>query len=142
MKKLFQLASLILLFACKNSTKEPEAPKPENGLDAASKFLRAVLDGDYKKARSFSVNDSTNKQLLDLSEFKYNNRLPPEDKRAFKSASVRFPKKPRIVNDSVTIIHYSNSYKNEPDSLKVIRTNGKWLIDLNFRFQPKDSIPQ
>jgi hypothetical protein len=26
--------------------------------------------------------------------------------------------------------------------LKVIKANNQWLIDLNFTFQPKDSIPQ
>jgi hypothetical protein len=130
------------LFACNNSLKELEAVMPENGLDAASKFIRAALDGDYEKARTFLVNDSTNKQTMDTYENYYINNTPPEDKRAYKTASIRFPNDPRIVNDSVTIIHYSNSFKNQLDSLKVIKTNGQWLIDLNFRFQPKDSIPQ
>ena len=141
MKKIIYLALIVLISACTNSTKEPEAPKPENGLDAASKFLRAVLDGDYKTARAYSVNDSTNKQTLDISEFKYNNEMPPDVKRAYKTASIRFPGEPRKINDSVTIIHYSNSHSNQLDSLKVIRTGGQWLIDLNFRFEQKDQIP-
>ena len=116
--------------------------QPENGLDAASKFIRAALDGDYGKARSFLVNDSTNKQTMDTYENYYNNNTPPEDKKAYKTASIRFLKETHPVNDSVTIVHYSNSHKNVPDSLKVIRVNGKWLIDLSFRFQPKDSIPK
>ena len=79
-------------------------------MDAASKFLRAALDGDYKKA--------------------------------YKTASIRFLKDTHEVNDSTTIVHYLNSYKNKPDSLKVIKMNGEWFIDLNFTFQPKDSIPK
>lgn len=142
MKKIIHLSSLLLLFACNNSPKEPEAAKPENGLDAASKFIRAALDGEYGKARTFLVPDSTNKQTMDTYENYYNNNTLPEDKRAYKTASIRFPKEPRIINDSVTIIHYSNSHKNQLDSLKVVKINGQWLIDLNFRFQPKDSIPK
>ena len=111
-------------------------------MEAAAKFLRAALDGDYKKARAYSVNDSTNKQMLDISEFKYNHELTPEDKNAYKTASIRFLKETHIVNDSVTIVHYSNSYKNKPDSLKIIKANGEWFIDLNFTFQQKDTIPQ
>ena len=143
MKKLIQLILLVLLFlsACNDSTKEEEI-KPANGMDAASKFLRAALDGDYKKARTYLVKDSTNQQMIDIYEKDYNNNLPPEDKTKYKSASIRFLKETHEVNDSTTIIHYSNSYKNKPDSLKIIRINGEWFVDLNFTFQPKDSIPK
>ena len=130
------------MLACNNSTKETEALKPENGMDAAGKFLRAALDGDYKKAKTYLVNDSTNNQIIDIYEKDYNNSLPPEDKKAYKTASIRFLKETHEVNDSTTIVHYSNSYKNRPDSLKVIKVNGQWFIDLNFTFQPTDSIPQ
>lgn len=142
MKRLLQISSLLLLFACNESPKEPEIVKPESGMDAAGKFLRAALDGDYKKARTYLVNDSTNNQMIDIYESDYNNSLPPEDKKAYKTASIRFLKETHEVNDSTTIVHYSNSYKNKPDSLKVVRINGQWFIDLNFTFQPKDSIPQ
>jgi len=143
MKKLIQLTPLLILFlaACNNSPKEEEI-KPENGMDAAGKFIRAALDGDYQKAKTLLVNDSTNQQIIYLYEWSYNNRMSPEDKKAYKKASIRFLKETHPLNDSVTIIHYSNSYKDKPDSLKVIKANNQWLIDLNFTFQPKDSIPQ
>ena len=110
-------------------------------MDAVAKFVRASLDGEVKKARTYIINDSTNKQILDLYEWKYNNRFTAEDKKAYKNASIRFLKETHRVNDSVTIVHYSNSYKNQPDSLKVIKMNGQWFIDMNFMVQPKDSIP-
>ena len=143
MKKLIQLTPLLILLlsACKDSAKEEEI-KPANGMDAATRFLRAALDGDYRKARTYLVNDSTNNQMIDIYEKDYNNNLPPEDKKAYKTASIRFLKETYEVNDSTTIIHYSNSYKNKPDSLKIIRINGQWFVDLNFTFQPKDSIPK
>ena len=143
MKKLVQLTPLLILFlaACDNSPNEEEI-KPENGMDAAGKFIRAALDGDYTKARSFLVKDSTNKQTMDSYEDFYRNNRTPEDKKAYKEASIRFLKETHKVNDSVTIVYYSNSYMNKPDSLKVIRMNGEWFIDLNFTFQSKDSIPQ
>ena len=141
MKKLIQLSLLLLLFACNNSPKETEAVKPENGLDAATKFIRAALDGEYGKARAFLVNDSTNQQMIEIYEWNYNNKMTPEDKKAYKNASIRFLKETHPVNDSVTIVHFSNSYKDKNDSLKVIKANGQWFIDLNFTFQKNDSIP-
>lgn len=143
MKKLIQLSLVVILFlsACNDSSKEMEV-KPENGMDAAGKFIRAALDGDYKKARTFLVNDSTNQQIIYLYEWNYNNRMTLEDKKAYKNASIRFLNDTHRLNDSVTIIHYSNSYKDKQDSLKVMKSNGQWLIDLNFTFQSKDSIPQ
>jgi len=143
MKKLFQFSFLLLFFAACNDVdkKTEEPPRPENEMDAAGKFLRAALDGDYKKAKTFLVNDSTNQQMIDIYEWNYNNRMTPEDKKEYKKASIRFLKETHRVNDSVTIVHFSNSYKDKNDSLKVIRTNGQWFIDLNFTFQQNDSIP-
>lgn len=144
MKKLAQLGSLLFLMltACNDTNNKEEVQvKPENGMDAAGKFIRAALDGDYTKAKTFLVNDSTNQQIIYLYEWNYNNRMTPEDKKAYKSASIRFLKETHPLNDTVTIVHYSNSYKGKPDSLKVIKENGQWLIDLNFTFQQKDSIP-
>ena len=130
----------LFLYAC-NSTEEPEIIKPENGMDAAGKFIRAALDGDYQKAKKFLLNDSTNKQLIDIYEWTYNHKMTPEDKKAYRNASIRFLKETHQLNDSVTIVHYSNSYKDKSDSLKIIKANGQWFVDLNFTFQKNDSIP-
>ena len=83
MKKLFQILFLyLLLAACNDTDKKAEEPaKPQNGMDAASKFLRAALDGDYKKARTYLIKDSTNNQMIDIYEKDYNYSLPPEDKK-------------------------------------------------------------
>jgi len=143
MKKIFQLSFLLLcITACNNSDENTEeAAKPENGMDAAGKFLRAALDGDYKKARPYMVNDSTNMQLIDLYEWKHKN-LTPDEKKGYQNASIRFLNDTRQLNDSTTIIHYSNSYKNIEDSLKIIKISGQWFVDMNFTFQKNDSIPQ
>ena len=115
MKNFFPLTALLFLFACNDSPEEPEVPvTPENGMEAASRFIRAALDGDYTKARTFLINDSTNKQTMDTYENYYRNNRTPEQKKAFKTASIRFLKETHPVNDSVTIVHYSNSYFNTP----------------------------
>jgi hypothetical protein len=130
---------LLVLSAC-----NPENQKPavaEDDIDAARNFIRAALDGDYKHARTMIVDDSTNKQSLDLYEWNYNNKISDDDRKAYKSSSIRMLDVHKL-NDSVTIVHYSNSYKDKPDSMKVVKLGGRWLVDLNFAFQKNDSLPQ
>ena len=57
MKRLIQITLLLFLFSCNDPDNEPEVITPENGMDAASKFLRAALDGDYTKAKTLLVKD-------------------------------------------------------------------------------------
>jgi hypothetical protein len=145
MKKYLLPLSFLFCFlaSCTGSSSEKnEQQASESDLDAARNFIRAALDGDYNKAKQFVVDDSTNKQSLDLYEWNYKNNLSADDKKAYQAASIRMLKDIRRLNDSVTIIPYSNSYKDKEDSLKVIRKNGKWMVDLNFTFQKNDSIPK
>lgn len=133
---------LFLFFASCNNSPEEELPvKPENGMDAAGEFIRAALDGNYKKAKTLLVNDSINMQVIYLYEWNYNNKMTPEDKKGYKNASIRFLKETHQLNDSVTIVHFSNSYKDKNDSLKIVKISGQWFVDLNFTFQKNDSIP-
>ena len=39
------------------------------------------------------------------------------------------------VNDSVTIVIYSNSYMNNDDTLRILKTNGQWLVDLKYLYE-------
>jgi hypothetical protein len=38
------------------------------------------------------------------------------------------------VSDSVTIITYSNTYKNVPSKLKMVKHNNEWLVDFKYTF--------
>lgn len=138
--------SYILLFlffiVASCNSKESDSGKPENDLDAARSFIRATMDGDYKKARTFVLPDSANTQFLDVYERNYNERMKPEDKEGYHDASINIHQV-KAVNDSVSVIQYSNSYfKKDTHQLKVIRLNNEWLIDFKYYFQPKkDSMP-
>lgn len=132
MKKLLTgFLFLSFLGSCKNS----ETATSENDVDAARNFIRSALDGDYAKARSFMLQDSLNNQLLNTYEDNYQKKMSAEDKRGYHEASIRMPDV-RKVNDSASVITYSNSYKNKTDSLKVIRINGQWMVDFKYSFGP------
>jgi len=143
MKIIVQLSSLLLLFlsGCISSDKKADAT-PEDDLDAARNFIRAALDGDYAKARTFLLADSMNTEYMNLSERKFNQTMTPEVKTGYKKASINIHEVKNI-NDSTSVISYSNSYfKKDTQHLKVVKLNNKWLVDFKYYFETKkDSLP-
>lgn len=122
--------------ACSNE----ETVTSENDVDAARNFIQSALEGDYNKAQTYIIADSTNIQYLDAFERNFKNRMSPEDKKGYRNASINIHNV-RAVNDSTTVVNYSNSYMKKNDSLKVTKLNGQWLIDLKYSFASKDSLP-
>jgi hypothetical protein len=121
---------MITLFA---ACSEPEGfKKPEDGLDAASSFVRATLDGDYAKAERYVVPDEEDLRLFE--RYKVHMKQVPEQERlGLKSAnmiidSVRTP------SDSVTLVHYSNTFHRKSTRLRAVRINGDWWIDFSDTF--------
>ncbi len=127
--------------SCTNNNRE-QNNKAESDIDAARNFIRATMDGDYRKARTYMLPDSLNTQFLDVYERNYKERMKPEDKEAYKEASINIHQL-KSLNDSVSVIYYSNSYFiRDTHQLKVLRINNRWLVDLKYYFQAKkDSLP-
>jgi hypothetical protein len=128
---------LFFLYACNNTDQQTASNKPENDLDAASMFIRDALDGKFSSARELMVSDTTNEQRMSDTERNYEH-MSEEERQGYRNANIQIHNT-RNVNDSTRIVSYSNSYKNKIDSLKVVRLNGRWLVDLKFTFQ--DRLP-
>jgi hypothetical protein len=137
MKMLTGLLLCVLFLSCSNQDENKDTVS-ENDTDAARNFIRAALDGKWDNARKFMLQDSTNMQLLDRAESMYQTK-EREVKRSYRESNIRFYDT-RQLNDSSTVINYSNTYKNEKDSLKVVKINGQWLIDLKYSLLPTDSV--
>ncbi len=133
------ISFLFLQFFCACSENERDrsdtTTTSENDADAARNFIRSVLDGKLETARAMLVNDSLNIQLFDAYERIYNSRTSSRDKRGYRESSINIYSV-RPENDSTSIISYSNSYKKRVDSLKVIRENGEWKVDLKYSLTP------
>lgn len=136
---------LFTIVSCGNEEKVPLTS--DNHVDAVRNFVRAALDGKFNEARMYMIGDSLNNNLLDVAERSFKN-LPQETKDGYRASSIRFPAPMISLNDSTSIVIYSNSYMNNPDTLKVLRIKGKWLVDFKYLYQhdtdtlnPKPSIP-
>ena len=122
-------AIIILLIA---SCKSNEAGHPSTALDTGRQFIEASLKGEFETAEKLLLNDPENVQLFD-SYKQFYNRLPNEKKENYKKAQYNINKY-LDVNDSVTIINYSNDYMNKPMDIKVVKSNKRWSIDFKYTY--------
>jgi hypothetical protein len=141
MKKMLSFCLLLALFsACGNNDTDSPSEKPESDMDAARKFIRSALDGNYKQARKLILQDSANVQLLDNLERAYLHNNDVSEQRGYREASIRVHETKQL-NDSTSVVVYSNSFKNKKDSVKAVKVGNDWLIDLKYSF-PQTRIPQ
>jgi hypothetical protein len=131
-KNLLPLLFLTILFSCKSSDKKAE-PKSDNKMDAARNFIRATLDGKFDDAKNYMLADSLNMNYLEVAQRSRQN-TDQATKDGYRSSSIRFHETINQ-NDSVSIIVFSNSFKNDHDSLKVIKKENEWLVDLKYLFE-------
>ena len=134
MKKKNHWLFLFLLFiaaGCSNISENGK--KPENDIDAARDFIRAALDGKFDQAKSYMLPDSANIQFLDAVERNYK-KLDEATKEGYREASINIHLVDPV-NDSTTVIIYSNSFKNDNDTLRVLKTNQQWEVDLKYIFE-------
>lgn len=133
---------LLFLSACGNEERDRSdaTQTTESDVDAARNFIRTALDGRYDKLRPMVLQDSANLALIEITQMAYQSRMSPADKQGYRDASINIHNV-ETVNDSTTIVNYSNSYKKEKADLKVVRLNGAWLVDFKHSF-PADTTAQ
>jgi archaellum biogenesis ATPase FlaH len=139
MRSLLILGFFVLqfFFACGNDETPVNTATPvtdsENEDDAARNFLRSVLDQDFNKARTFIINDTLNNQYLNATERSFKENLSQQERLNYRSASIQVSDK-KMLGDTAAIVYYSNSYRKTADSLKAVKVDGRWLIDLKYSF--------
>ena len=70
---------------------------------------------------------------MDVAERSFNN-ADQSVKDSFRTSSIIIHDV-KEVNDSTTIVVFSNSFKNNPDTLRVIKAQNQWLVDLKYLYQ-------
>ena len=135
MRKLFPVLLLSLLFSACDSSKHPN---PATALDAGRDFIRASLDGNFETAESLLLKDTQNLQLF-ASYKMFFEKLGAEKKRNYKAASYTINKFVEV-DDSTTVINYSNSYMNKPMEIKVVRADKKWQVDFKHTYSGNEPL--
>ena len=119
------IPAVFLLAACGDSH---SLKKAEDAQDAGREFIRASLDGNYEKASFFLYPDSTNKMLFEKWK-RDHEHLDHEEQKKYRNADI-LPINIQALNDSVTSYTYANTYKKDTTTIRVVRINGEWLVDL------------
>jgi hypothetical protein len=132
-KTLVFILTITLLYSCNNQKRA----RPSTALDTGREFIRASLDGDFKTTQQLLLKDTQNLQLFESYKMLYE-RMPADKKKNYKSASYEINKYLDL-DDSTTIINYSNSYMNKPMEIKVVRHDEVWSID--FKYISSGNLP-
>jgi len=126
------LFTVILLIACNG--KQKDYRKAENALDAGREYIQSCLQGDFLKAAFYLLPDEKNTQLLKEVEKAYREK-DKEGRQQFRLASININEVSDL-NPTTTIIIYSNSFDKLTHTIRVVKQNEAWLVDLTNTNNP------
>ena len=109
------MAAIVLAGCTSNS------PKP-----VAEKFLNSFWHMDYKDAKT--VSDSATIQMIEMLET-MSTTMPDSDRLDAKKISVTV-KDEKLINDTSAVVTYVTSEIKEEKTLRLVKKNGKWLVNL------------
>ena len=128
-KLIIAVITFTLFSSCNDSRKNPTTD-----IDVARSFIKDLLENDFKSAKEFLLDEEANNQYFELSKKEFEGKSKEVLKKYKESDIIVNELTP--VNDSVSIVNYSNSFNKEKKYLlKVVRQNGKWWVDLKYTFQ-------
>ena len=123
----------ILFTAVVFSCSSPSKKAPVTDTEVATAFVRNILDNKFDEAEQYLLKNETNTELFSRFRNQYSNQKK-EVLEKYKSADILVNEE-SYVTDSIYIFNYSNSYTKEvKNKLKLVRVNGKWLIDFQYTF--------
>ena len=62
-------------------------------------------------------------------------KLDTIKKEGYAESSIIIHSAEERIKDSVAIVIYSNSFMNNPDTLRVLKQNNNWLVDLKYLYE-------
>lgn len=118
------------IFSCNSSSEKKTAV---TDIEVANAFVRGLLDNNFKEAEQYLLKDEINTQIFERFKDQYSHK----DKATLEEYKKAYIKvnETSYVTDSVFIFNYSNSYSlKDKTTLKLVRINNKWLVDLKYTF--------
>ncbi len=127
-KLVLAIVWIMALPSCNNEKKVSNTD-----IEVARAFIKDILENNFKEAETFVLKEETNKQYFDLFKKEYESKSR-EELENYKNADIII-NEINPVNDSISIVNYSNSYKKDKSNkVKMVRVNGQWLVDLKYTF--------
>lgn len=123
------IISLVFFTACDQSARTKKNTEP---LEAGREFIDASLKGDYDYAKQYLLPDSTNVIYFDRYK-EFDKNMSEAEKKGYKNANIIINSAENI-SDSEMIINYSNTFKNKPSKIRVVKKNNEWLVDFKYTF--------
>jgi len=124
------IAFLLLLTVLLSCNNEAGYTKATDAQEAAREFITASLAGNYDMASFYLYKDSAgvNEMLLNKWKSDYG-KWSQEDKVGHKNANIIVITTEKTSDSTLNYI-FSNSYKKDTTTIKIIKTKGDWLVDL------------
>ena len=127
-KWIIVLASFCL-FSC---AAKQEKSNPQDDIETAQVFLQAFNSGNYEWCNNFMVKNPSNDSLLKSQLAIFENKTATQKKEISESSIVIHNREE--ITPTQTIITYNTSVNKTIHKLKLMNTNGKWLVDFNYTF--------
>lgn len=131
-----KIKCLLICTLAISACNQPAAVRKTDPLESGRGFIESSLKGDYTEAGKYILQDSSNIQYFNGYK-DFNSKRSDDEKEGYKDANILIDSTQKI-SDSVTIITYSNTYKNKPMKLRMVRKNNEWLVD--FKYSLTDSM--
>jgi uncharacterized SAM-binding protein YcdF (DUF218 family) len=117
------------IFSCNTEKKKV----PVTDTEVATAFIRDLLDNNFEDAAQYLLKGETNTQIFERFKKQFNQKDRAILEK-YRQADI-IVNEISYVTDSVCIFNYSNSVSRADKTiLKVVRVDGKWLIDLKYTF--------
>ncbi len=125
---------LLLLVGAVAASCKQQKKEPVTDMEVARHFVRNILDNNFDEAERFLLKDETNTPLFERFKTQYSKKDKATLEK-YKGSDIIVNESSYVVADSVFILNYSNSYsKTDKTVLKLVRINGKWLVDFKYTF--------
>lgn len=121
MNKVFSVLSIAFMATIVLAGCTSNSPKP-----VAEKFLNSFWHMEYKDAKT--VSDSATIQMIEMLET-MSTTMADSDRQDAKKISVTV-KDEKLINDTSAVVTYITSEIKEEKTLRLVKKNGKWLVNL------------
>jgi len=131
LQKLKYLFLALFLWNCSPSEQYELADNP---LDGGRYFIENCMQGNFKKAKFYIVEDPQNLALFDKMASNYFG-LDKEGRMQIRLASIQI-NEISAVDSATTIMNYQNSFDKKVHKLTIISTPKGWKVDLKYTYGP------